>query len=216
MSGNERMSWLSVRETRPLSAALAAREQGARVLGLERAPESERGGNSRFTGGAIRFVYNGLDDLRQVMPELSDDEIAMTDFGTYTRDDFFADMERITQFRSDPDMAALLIDRSLETLIWLRSHGVRFVPSYQRQAFKVDGKFKFWGGLAVDASGGGPGLMDSMFAAAERAGIEIRYETRVDRADWKTMGSSRAVRVRRHGKVEEIPGQGGRAGLRWV
>jgi len=32
-------------------AALAARERGARVLVLERAPEDEAGGNSRFTAG---------------------------------------------------------------------------------------------------------------------------------------------------------------------
>ena len=34
-----------------LTAALAAREQGARVTVLERAPVEERGGNSRFTAG---------------------------------------------------------------------------------------------------------------------------------------------------------------------
>lgn len=186
-----------------LCAALAARERGATVLVLERASEHERGGNSRFTGGAIRFVYNGLDDLRQVMPELSDDEIAMTDFGTYCRDDFFADMERVTQFRSDPELTSLLVDRSLETLIWLRSHGVRFVPSYHRQAFKVDGRFKFWGGLAVDASGGGPGLIASLFAAAERAGIDVQYETRAI-ALLEDDGVVTGVRVRRHGKLQEI------------
>lgn len=40
-----------------LCAALAAEENGARTLVLERAPESENGGNSRFTAGAIRFAY---------------------------------------------------------------------------------------------------------------------------------------------------------------
>ena len=39
-------------------AALAAREQGASVLVLEAAPEDESGGNSRFTAGSIRVVYN--------------------------------------------------------------------------------------------------------------------------------------------------------------
>jgi hypothetical protein len=36
---------------------------GARVLVLEAAPFDERGGNSRYTAGALRFVYNGVDDL---------------------------------------------------------------------------------------------------------------------------------------------------------
>ena len=46
-----------------MCAALAARENGARVLVLEAAPFDERGGNSRYTAGALRFVYNGVDDL---------------------------------------------------------------------------------------------------------------------------------------------------------
>ena len=44
-------------------AALAARESGASVLVLERAPQDEAGGNSRFTAGAFRCVYDGVDDL---------------------------------------------------------------------------------------------------------------------------------------------------------
>ncbi|HLY79526.1 MAG TPA: FAD-dependent oxidoreductase, partial [Caulobacteraceae bacterium] len=47
-----------------LCAALAAAEAGAKVLVLERAPEAESGGNSRFTAGAFRCVYDGVDDLR--------------------------------------------------------------------------------------------------------------------------------------------------------
>jgi tricarballylate dehydrogenase len=65
-----------------LCAALAAAEQGASVLVLERAPEDEAGGNSRFTAGAFRCVYNGIDDLRALMPDLTDDEVAKSDFGT--------------------------------------------------------------------------------------------------------------------------------------
>lgn len=45
------------------NAALAAHVQGASVAMLALAPESARGGNSAFTGGAFRFVYDGIDDL---------------------------------------------------------------------------------------------------------------------------------------------------------
>jgi tricarballylate dehydrogenase len=56
-----------------LCAALSAREQGARVLVLEKASEEERGGNSTFTAGGFRFVHDGLDDLRRdVLADLSD------------------------------------------------------------------------------------------------------------------------------------------------
>ena len=62
-----------------LCAALSAREQGASVIVLECAPEEERGGNSRFTAGAIRIAYEGVDDLKKLMPDLSAHEIEMTD-----------------------------------------------------------------------------------------------------------------------------------------
>ena len=39
-----------------LCAALSARETCQRILVLERAPEHEAGGNSRFTAGAMRVA----------------------------------------------------------------------------------------------------------------------------------------------------------------
>ncbi len=162
-----------------LCAALSARESGASVLVLERAPESQKGGNSRYTAGAMRFVYDGVEDLRTIMPELSDDEIAGSDFGTYTRDQFYDDMGLITQYRCDPELTELLVENSLSTLQWMKSKGVRFLPMYGRQAFKVDGKFKFWGGLTVEAWGGGPGLIDNLNKAAAVHDIPVRYESRV-------------------------------------
>ena len=161
-----------------LCAALAAREQGADVLVLECAPEGERGGNSRFTAGAIRVAYEGVDDLRTLMPDLSEEEIENTDFGKYTQEQFFDDMARVTEYRANPDLVELLVGRSMDTLQWMRTKGVRFAPIYGRQAFKIDGRFKFWGGLTVEAWGGGPGLVDALFSAAEKSGIQINYDTR--------------------------------------
>lgn len=162
-----------------MCAALAARERGASVVVLERAPEDEAGGNTRFTAGAIRFAYNGVDDLRELMPDLTDEEIARTDFGSYTEDQFFDDMARVTENRTDPDLVELLVRRSRESMMWLRGKGFRFVPIYGRQAFKVDGRFKFWGGLTVEAWGGGPGLVDAHMKAAAKNDIKVFYQARV-------------------------------------
>ncbi len=159
-------------------AAFAAREQGAEVLMLERAPVDERGGNSAFTAGAMRFAYNGVEDLLEVVPDLSDDEINNTDFGSYTEDQFFDDMARVTEYRADPDLVELLVRRSFDTIKWMHGHGIRFVPIFGRQAFLVDGKFKFWGGLVLETSGGGPGLIEAHYRAAERQGIEVLNEAR--------------------------------------
>jgi tricarballylate dehydrogenase len=161
-----------------LCAALAARQQGARVMVLECAPSEERGGNSRFTAGAMRVAYAGVDDLVRLMPDLTDEEKANTDFGSYTADMFYDDLCRVTQYRTNPRLAETLVSRSFETMLWMRDQGVRFAPIYGRQAFKVDGRFKFWGGLTVEAWGGGPGLVDALYRGAERAGIEVAYGAR--------------------------------------
>jgi len=161
-----------------MCAALAAREHGASVVVLERAPEDEAGGNTRFTAGAIRFAYNGVDDLRELMPDLTEDEIARTDFGSYTEDQFFDDMARVTENRTDPDLVELLVRRSRDSMMWLRSKGFRFVPIYGRQAFKVNDRFKFWGGLTVEAWGGGPGLVDAHMKAAGKDDIAVFYRAR--------------------------------------
>src|SRR5207344_1832523 len=182
------------------SAALAAQEQGASVLMLEAAPENESGGNSRFTAGSVRVVYNGVDDIKSLVPDLTEQEIATTDFGTYTKDQFFDDMARVTQNRADPDLVELLVTRSLDTCCWMREKGVRFIPIYGRQAFKIGGKFKFWGGLTIESVGGGPGLVAMLTESAKKRGIEIRYQTRAlslihngDRVE--------GVRVRHDGQV---------------
>ena len=161
-----------------LCAALAASEQGARVTVLERAPEEESGGNSRYTAGAVRLVFDGVDDLVELMPDLTEDERRNVDFGAYTREQYFDDLGRITQWRSDPDLAEALIDGSFDTLRWMRGHRVRFSPSYGRQAFKVDGRYKFWGGLAVEVWGGGPGLVQALTEAIRARAVAVRYGAR--------------------------------------
>src|SRR5215468_9150631 len=96
---------------------------------LERAPKELMGGNSRFTAGAIRCVYDGVDDLRAIMPDLTEEEVARTDFGTYTREQFFDDMFRVTQFRTDPELCERLVGESRETMRWMRGKGIRFARS---------------------------------------------------------------------------------------
>src|SRR4051795_1303349 len=160
-------------------AALSASESKQKVLLLERAPEDEAGGNSRFTAGLFRLADRGPDDLKQLIPDLTADEIANTDFGTYTEEQFFDDMARLTEYRCDPDLTEILVKQSLPTAQWMRKRGVRFTAAWGRQAFNIGGKFKFWGGLTVEAVGGGPGLVENLTNAAKKNGIDVWYEARV-------------------------------------
>ncbi|HWP27271.1 MAG TPA: FAD-dependent tricarballylate dehydrogenase TcuA [Xanthobacteraceae bacterium] len=184
-------------------AALAAREKGASVLMLERAPKELMGGNSRFTAGAFRCVYDGVEDLKAIMPELTAEEIARSDFGTYTADQFFDDMFRVTQYRTDGELCERLVNRSREAMRWLHSKGMKFAPIWGRQAYNIGGKFKFWGGLTVEAWGGGPGLIEQHLKIAHKHGIDIRYATRALSLIYDGH-VVRGVKVKANGALDEI------------
>ncbi len=162
-----------------LCSALTAHEAGKSVIVIERAPIEERGGNTRFSNGAMRAVYRGVEDIEALVGEIGEAERARADFGEYTREQYFDDLGRVTEYRVHPDMAGLLIDRSRETMLWLRAQGVRFLPLYEWQFKLPDGRIKFSGGSAVECLGGGDGISTSLFAACEKKNIHIHYDTRV-------------------------------------
>ena len=160
-----------------LCAALSAREQGARVVMLEAASVDESGGNSRFAGGVMRFAYDSVENLK-LITEIPDDEAKDTDWDSNTKDQFFDDLFRVTSYRTDPELSEALVTKSLEAMVWLRSQGVRFVPTYRAQSAIVSGKRKFFGRMPIEVSGGGPGLVQYLTDTAVKKGIEISYETR--------------------------------------
>ena len=160
-----------------LSAALAAKEVCSSVLVVEKAPEYFRGGNTYFTGGIIRFSFDGIEDIKALIPDMSPTEEASVDVGSYPQNQFYDDMMRVTQGLSDPELAQILVSQSFPTMKWLREKGVRFVLSFGRQAFKDGDKYRFWGGLLVEAVGAGKGLSDQQFDVCGREGVDIRYAT---------------------------------------
>ena len=141
-----------------LNAALAAAEKGASVLVLEKAPRHLRGGNTFFTGGLFRFAYDGWEDIQEIAG-LSDRERASVDVGSYPQASFYGDVMRVTEGLSDPELVDILVSRSLPTMKWMKDQGVPWVLAYGRQAFKDGELLRFWGGLIVEAVGGGKGLL---------------------------------------------------------
>jgi len=186
-----------------LNAALSAREAGANVLVLERAQREKRGGNSAFTGGGFRMVHHGTEDIRAVVPDLTEEEIARTDFGQYTAEDYLDDLGRVTQYYIDPDLAETLVRSSTDTVRWMQTQGVRFEPRWGRQAFNVNGRFKFFGGVVVAAKGGGRGLVDYLYKSAEQRGVQVRYGVRA-RALMRGADGIEGVRALTGGREEVI------------
>ncbi|MGH7922203.1 MAG: FAD-dependent oxidoreductase, partial [Candidatus Dormibacteraceae bacterium] len=159
------------------SAALAACEQGAGVVLLEKAAEEEAGGNSFYTAGAFRIAHGGAQDLAPLLAPEERGRLPVTDLPPYPAAAFRADLERVTEGRTDPAMADLLVGQSREVVDWLHAQGIRWRLMYERQAYERDGRQGFFGGLALGTVGGGKGLLERLGEAARRAGVEVRYGT---------------------------------------
>ena len=162
-----------------LCAAIAALEKGARVTLLEKADEALAGGNTKYTAGAMRFAYDGAEDLFPLLSDPDDPRLANTDFGSYSKDKFGDDLFGFNDGRPLSQEQKDLIALSGETLRWLATHDVTFEPIYSRQSFEKDGRHVFWGGLTVAARNEGVGLFEMELAAVRRLGGTVRYNAGV-------------------------------------
>lgn len=158
------------------AAALSARDNGRSVVMLERATPDMAGGNSYYTAGATRMTHNGLDDLRDLVEP--DERHTVTEVPPYTAENYISDIEKVTEGENDPELTATLAAEVSDGLRWLKNeHGMKYRLMYERQAYeRPDGTYLFWGGLHVGNVGGGEGLFADYVAAAENAGIDVRYE----------------------------------------
>lgn len=162
-----------------LCAAIAALEKGATVTLLEKADEALAGGNTKYTAGAMRFAYDGADDLLPLLRNTDDPRLPHTDFASYTTEKFGADLLGFNDGRPLSDEQVVLVNTSLDTMRWLATHEVKFEPIYSRQSFEKDGRHVFWGGLTLAAENEGVGLFDMELAAVTRMGGTVRYNSAV-------------------------------------
>jgi tricarballylate dehydrogenase len=189
-----------------LCATLAAREAGASVLLLEKAPEAERGGNSLFTAGGFRFAHRGLEDLRcDVLVDLTEGEARAVEVPPYIEETFYDDLARVTENLTNPDLADVLVRQSRPTVAWMRTQGVRWILMFGRQSYKVGDRHHFWGGLNVEAVGGGPGLVQALYERAEKVGVEVRYGTGARRLLVDAHGAVTGVLARGPQGFDELP-----------
>ena len=127
------------------SAASSAKESGAnKVLVLEKAPASWAGGNTTFTAGAYRTSFAGLHDVLPLVENVSPEVVDRIDMAPYTERDFLDDLKRVTNDRTDPELSTVLVNESNATTKWLARNGIKFQLSFNRQAYQLEGRFKFW------------------------------------------------------------------------
>lgn len=144
-----------------LCAAIAAKEKGCSVLMIEKARPELAGGNSKYTAGAMRFVYNNKEDLLPLLQDPGDPRLPSTDFGSYTAQKFEGDLLGFNDGRPLSVEQQALITQSYDVIRWLASHEVKFEPIYSRQSFQKDGRYVFWGGLTLAAANEGVGLVEA-------------------------------------------------------
>src|SRR5262245_18456206 len=153
-----------------MCAALSAREHGARTLVIEKAPKARRGGNGFFTAGGFRFAFKSFEEVCDIVGSLSDEDEASMDVPIYTEDSYYDDLMRVTVDPADADLALTLVRESQPTMRWMKGQGIRWIPMFGLQAYKVGGRFTFFGNLILEAVGGGPGLIDMEYESAKKVG----------------------------------------------
>ncbi|KAH8114757.1 FAD/NAD-binding domain-containing protein [Phellopilus nigrolimitatus] len=158
-------------------AALSAFQSGCkRVLIVEKAPKEWAGGNGFFTAGAHRTAHGGLNDLLPLVHNVSPQLASTIDLDPYSPEEFAHDIMRLSHNQSDVALVKELVDNSRSAIDWLAHQvGVHFILSFRRQAYQVDGRQKFWGGLVLSVEEGGKGLIADHHRALEMAQIEIWF-----------------------------------------
>jgi tricarballylate dehydrogenase len=185
-----------------LTAALAAREKGADVLVLEKAPLKERGGNSRFSGGLFRFAYEGIGDLKLLIPSLPSEQWYRVEVGSYRVSRYFEDIMRVTRGRADRELTRTLTEESYPTILWMTGLGIEWVWT-SLWSVELEGKRHFNPGSVLEVKNKGLGLMHYLFAACERAGIHLLYEAEM-LGFLQSSGSVKGVRVKTAGGLMDI------------
>ncbi|QEY23610.1 FAD-dependent tricarballylate dehydrogenase TcuA [Neisseria animalis] len=142
-----------------LCAALMARETGVRVMLLEAAPKNRRGGNSAHTRN-LRCMHDAPQDV-------------LVD--AYPEEEFWQDLYKVTGGNTDEHLARMVIRASSTCRPWMRRHGVHFQPPLSG-ALHVARTNAFF-------MGGGKALVNAYYRSAEQLGVEIHYESPVDRLE---------------------------------
>ena len=181
-----------------MCAALAARQAGATVVVLECAPRDFRGGNSRHTRN-LRCAHAAP---TAVLTE------------SYSEDEFLADLLRVTRNETNEPLARLLVTRSAACPEWMGQFGARFQPSLSGTLHLSRTNAFFLGG--------GKALMNSYYAAAERAGIRAIYDAEVvgleiDRGEFRSASVRIGTGVHRvRARAVVIAAGGFEANIEWL
>lgn len=172
------MWWLSAGGSAAFEAAVAARQAGAdRVIMLEKAPDSEYGGNARYSGTGFRFWHRGAAEIRSLLTVVNDEYFNTYRIEPYSEADFLSDLDKMTLGRMDRTLAHTLVHESNTAVRWMKETGIRF--ELLKEHAEVNGARYLERGIAIHVAGGGLGQLQQWRRIAEELGVEIRFEAPV-------------------------------------
>jgi tricarballylate dehydrogenase len=178
-----------------LVAAIEAKNSGADVLLIEKAPKKARGGNSRVSGGLFRIAANGTKDYEPLLKgtKLPKGEIEIE---PYSRDDFYNKVVRLSEGLADRRFTEIFVNESYEVVRWMKDQGLEWDLYISAGGMvKLDGGRLLWpAGMNVLRSlGAGEGLVEMLYGIVEKRGIPVLYETAarslITNADAKVCGA---------------------------
>ncbi|MBX9649181.1 MAG: FAD-dependent oxidoreductase [Xanthobacteraceae bacterium] len=156
-----------------LSAAVSAMQHGAKVAVLERAPSEESGGCTRYTEAFLRLKSETelSDDFDEEMAEVASanpdptlvNEMAsaQSSWGNIVR----------AMSATDPEYLATFSREAVPTISWLKSFGIRFIPTHLPQITCRDDT------PMITPSGGGAAMLEALTRTALEGGVKFFYET---------------------------------------
>ena len=109
-----------------LVAALSAEESGAKVAIFEASPEEAMGGNSRFTFGGFRFGLPTPEDIKQLIPKISEEDLNLIIHQTYQPKDFYNHLMDTSNGKADKELCNLLANKSFSILRWMSDLGIEW------------------------------------------------------------------------------------------
>lgn len=185
-------------------SAVTSTTPAPKILLVDKAPEGWAGGNGYFTAGAYRTRHNGLEDILPLVSNVTKDMEDKIDLPVYSADNFHDDLQRVTGGRSSKQLGEYLVRESLDIVKWLKGFGVDWWLSFRRQAYEVEGRWVFWGGLHITVKDGGKGLIRNLTDAVKQHGCMISHDTAATNLLTNAKGAVCGVEVERDGRKYEL------------
>ncbi|TFK73599.1 FAD/NAD(P)-binding domain-containing protein [Pluteus cervinus] len=160
-------------------AALSAVEGGCKkALIIDKCPPEWVGGNGYFTAGAHRTAHQGLTDLWPIVRNVTQEMVGRIDMEAYSDEAFVSDIMRLGEGKPNLGLVTEMVAGSRSAVDWLaKVVRVPFIFTFHRQAYEVEGRQKFWGGMVLGVEDGGKGLISAHQRALTEAGVEIWFQT---------------------------------------